>query len=128
MLSFTIAELAADDETRERLAAAVLMRADEKRLPDAQSGEGIRPAIESSLMAAEVILSAGADYSFEKLAAYQRHIEARFGQRGLSPLERLMPEWVKQAVGRRLIANRWFSRKVLVEKWVLHSDQPPLAV
>ncbi len=113
---------------RDYVKDGALLVGDAVGLAYAQSGEGIRPAIESSLMAAEVILSAGADYSFEKLAAYQQHIEARFGQRGLSPLERLMPEWIKQAVGRRLIAYRWFSRNVLVEKWFLHSDQPPLAV
>ena len=79
-------------------------------------------------MAAEVILAAGGDYAYDRLAPYQQRVEARFGRRELSPVERLMPEWIKQAVGRRLIANRWFSRNVLVEKWFLHADQPPLAV
>lgn len=113
---------------RDYVTDGALLVGDAAGLAYAQSGEGIRPAIESSLMAAEVILGAGGDYAYDRLAPYRQRIEARFGARELSPLERLVPEWVKQAVGRRLIANRWFSRNVLVEKWFLHSDQPPLAV
>lgn len=113
---------------RDYVKDGALLVGDAAGLAYAQSGEGIRPAIESSLMAAEVILAAGGDYAYDRLAPYQQRIEARFGQRELSPMERLMPDWIKQAVGRRLIANRWFSRNVLVEKWFLHADQPPLAV
>jgi geranylgeranyl reductase family protein len=105
-----------------------LLVGDAAGLAYAQSGEGIRPAIESSLMAAEVIVAAGGDYSYERLAPYKQRIEARFGRRGLSPLERLVPLWVKQAVGRRLLANPWFSRNVVLDKWFLHRDQAALAL
>lgn len=104
----------------------VLLVGDALGLAYAQSGEGIRPAVESALMAAEVIVKAKGDYTHGNLAAYVRQIETRFGKRTAGPLEHLIPAWIKRSLGRRLIANPWFSRRVLVEKWFLHSDQPPL--
>ena len=48
----------------------VLLAGDAIGLAYPQSGEGIRPAIESGLLAASTILDARADYSAERLAAY----------------------------------------------------------
>src|SRR5262249_19241287 len=43
-----------------------------------ESGEGIRPAIETGLMAAEVIKAAKGDYRQEKLAVYRRWMARRY--------------------------------------------------
>jgi hypothetical protein len=51
---------------------------------------------------------------------------ARFGRpRRLGPA--LPAGWVA-AFGRRLLATSWFTRRVAIEGWFLHSRQPPLAV
>jgi flavin-dependent dehydrogenase len=92
-----------------------------------QSGEGIRPAVESALIAADVILDAGKDYTADKLALYQKGIEARYGLRpartGL--IERL-PSSLKQFFASRLMRSQWFTRNVVITKWFLQSHQPPL--
>jgi geranylgeranyl reductase family protein len=87
-----------------------------------QSGEGIRPAIESALLAAEAIARGD-------LAAYPRAIEARFGPRagGGPGLSRLVPERLRPWLAEKLLANETFARRVVVEQWFLHKRQPPLA-
>lgn len=106
----------------------VLLVGDAAGLAYAQSGEGIRPAIESALLAAEVIGQARGDYAYANLVPYEQRIEERFGVRDKGMLDRLMPAWVKQTVGRRLLSNEWFSRNVLLDRWFLHSDQPLLGI
>lgn len=88
-----------------------------------QSGEGIRPAVESALMAAEVIRAAGGDYSADRLAAYGDRLQRRFGK-GAAAGE---PGPVKQALARPLMASSWFARHVILDRWFLHRHQAPLA-
>jgi flavin-dependent dehydrogenase len=84
-----------------------------------ESGEGIRPAIQSGLMAAETILAARGDYRMETLDAYRRRMEAQFGPRqahvppprATSGLRRLLAHW--------LLARRWFVRHVVLDRWFL---------
>ncbi|MEH6589021.1 MAG: NAD(P)/FAD-dependent oxidoreductase [Halioglobus sp.] len=92
-----------------------------------QSGEGIRPAVESALIAADVILEAAGDYSTDSLARYQQRIEARYGVRPDRPrmMERL-PASLKQYFASRLMRTAWFTRKVVIEKWFLQNHQPTL--
>ena len=70
-----------DHSTRPLLADGVLWIGDAAGLAATQSGEGIRPAIESGLLAARAIAAAGGDYRRERLASYARAMEARFGRR-----------------------------------------------
>jgi hypothetical protein len=90
------------------------------------SGEGIRTAIESGLLAAETILGAAGDYGGERLRAYERALAARFGP----PQPRFdwasaLPERIKSTIGRWLFAIPWFARRVVLEHWFLHA-QPPM--
>src|SRR5438132_1584404 len=55
----------------------VLLVGDAAGLAYPQSGEGIRPAVESGLLAARVLLGARGRYGREDLAPYHRQIEAR---------------------------------------------------
>jgi len=55
------------------------------------SGEGIRPAVESALIAAGVIGDAAADYSRDKLAPYAALLDARFGAPGREAVMWLLP-------------------------------------
>ncbi|WP_342631262.1 NAD(P)/FAD-dependent oxidoreductase [Marinobacter alkaliphilus] len=104
----------------------VLLIGDAAGLAYTQSGEGIRPAIESALMAAEVILNA-TDFSAAALQRYGERIADRFGNRASEQAAGWeLPEWLKQPVASTLMRSHWFTRKVVTEKWFLHQDVPTL--
>ena len=63
-----------------------------------QSGEGIRPAIESGLLAAETIIAANGDYSRAHLESYADSFHARFGA---GPVTSALSGMVPPALGRR---------------------------
>jgi len=104
----------------------VLLVGDAAGLAYAQSGEGIRPAIESGLLAADVILEAAGDFGRCRLESYRRRLQARFGrQRPVPSGAGRAPSAFRQFLGGRLLANRWFVRRVVVERWFLHGEQKP---
>lgn len=106
----------------------VLLIGDAAGLAYTQSGEGIRPAIESALMAANVIKSA-TDYSALSLQSYGERIAERFGTRAADQEPGFeVPDWLKQPIASTLMRSHWFTRKVVTEKWFLHQEVPPLEV
>lgn len=111
---------------RKPLDDGVLLIGDAAGLAYPQSGEGIRPAVESGIIAAEVILAAGGDYRRENLEAYRKRLMGRFGERGKMEVSHLFPPGLKQFIGKRLVATRFFSRHVILDRWFLHSHQPIL--
>ena len=116
---------------RQSTVDGVVLIGDSAGLAYPQSGEGIRPAIESGLLAAGAIIEArdgnGGDYRQAVLADLERRIIARFG-RFHAPADRrsLFPNAWSQALARRLLATRWFTRHILIDRWFLHSNQPAL--
>jgi flavin-dependent dehydrogenase len=104
----------------------VLLIGDAAGLAYPQSGEGIRPAVESALLAADVILSAGEKYGRERLRPYEKTLSARFGPLRNSGLADRLPVGWLHFLARRLMATRWFARRVVLERWFLHMDEPPL--
>lgn len=112
---------------RPLLGDAALAIGDAAGLAYARSGEGIRPAIESGLLAAQTILEAAGDYSRDRLAAYERGVVARFGprqaHRGITDM---LPEWLVVALAGRLLGNEWFARHVVVNRWFLHAHAAAL--
>ncbi|WP_417520625.1 NAD(P)/FAD-dependent oxidoreductase [Marinobacter sp.] len=105
----------------------LLLIGDAAGLAYTQSGEGIRPAIESALLAANVIRQAP-DVSAASLQAYGDAIAERFGHRGSVTEEGFqVPDWVKMPLAATLMRSHWFTRKVITEKWFLHQDVPALA-
>jgi geranylgeranyl reductase family protein len=105
----------------------VLLTGDAAGVSYSQSGEGIRPAIESGLMAANTLLAAEGDYSAAHLKSYQARLESRFGNPGgdwATEVGRKLPVNLLGAISRRLLANSWFSRHVVLDRWFLHADQP----
>ncbi len=142
---------------------AALLVGDALGLAYPQSGEGIRPAVESGLLAARAIAAAGGDYSADRLWHYVQWLEERFvrdravpdatsstldgspaarqaapstlphrkrpadrarADHGASdghPLRRLRC-WA----GRLLLHNRWFVRRIVLERWFLHCHVPPI--
>lgn len=108
------------------MANNVMLIGDALGLAYPQSGEGIRPAIESAIMAADVILTSQGEYSLTQLASFDDEIVKRFGKTGgLSPLEWIPPVLV-QGIAGSLLANAWFARNVVMDRWFLHRQQAPL--
>jgi flavin-dependent dehydrogenase len=105
----------------------VILIGDAAGLAYPQSGEGIRPAIESGLMAASTILSAREQYTRAGLAAYEENLRARFGVSAFArSLARVVPEKAAAGVAPRLLRAPWFVRHVLLHRWFLHAHQPAL--
>jgi geranylgeranyl reductase family protein len=117
--------------TRRLVDDGVLLIGDAAGLSYSQSGEGIRPAIESGLLAAKVIANAQGDYRSEMLHPYVELLGARFGAtRGdwaTSVGRRLSPGLVSW-VARQLLRTEWFARGVVMERWFLHMNDPGLEV
>ncbi|MGA2034143.1 MAG: NAD(P)/FAD-dependent oxidoreductase, partial [Thermoguttaceae bacterium] len=71
--------------TRKLLCDGLLWIGDAAGLACAESGEGIRPAVESGLLAARAIVAAQGDYCCARLEPYGRWIQSRFGPRRTRP-------------------------------------------
>ncbi|MET0656587.1 MAG: NAD(P)/FAD-dependent oxidoreductase, partial [Steroidobacteraceae bacterium] len=105
----------------------VLLIGDAAGLAYTQSGEGIRPAIESGLMAADVLCQTRGDYGRARLAEYERRLHARFGARDETPAgASVIPPGVRSAIARSLMRTQWFTRRFVLDKWFLHANQPAL--
>ncbi|HSJ98332.1 MAG TPA: NAD(P)/FAD-dependent oxidoreductase [Myxococcota bacterium] len=106
----------------------VVLVGDAAGLAYPRSGEGIRPAVESGLLAARTIADAGGDPA--RLAPYAERIEARFGPRAprptADPSAWLPPAW-RRALAGRLLGTPAFARRIVLDRWFLHRDTPALA-
>jgi geranylgeranyl reductase family protein len=119
------AYLLSNRATRPAAASGVLLVGDATGLAYPQSGEGIRPAVESGLLGAQVINEAGGVYSAERLHAYAERLAQRFGSRVAKPTLG-SPSRFKQQLARRLLSTRWFSRHFVIDRWFLHRHEPAL--
>ncbi len=112
---------------RKLLDDGVLLVGDAAGLASPQSGEGIRPAIESGLMAAAAVLEAGKDYRAHRLAAYSDRLLARYG-----PVRTAAagagPEFLRNCLARALLGSRWFTRHVVLDRWFLQVHQAKLQI
>jgi flavin-dependent dehydrogenase len=116
-----------DHSSRPLLDDGVVVVGDAAGLAFPQSGEGIRPAVESGLIAAAVILQSGGDYRRDRLEPYRQRLTHRLGKRS-NPMsaERGAASGVRRWIGLKLLASRWFTRHVLLDRWFLHARQQPL--
>jgi 2-polyprenyl-6-methoxyphenol hydroxylase-like FAD-dependent oxidoreductase len=105
----------------------VMLLGDAAGLAYPRSGEGIRPAIESGLIAASTIVGAQGDYRRERLSPYARKLHRRFGAgSGMHLLSHLLPAGTPAALGVLLLGREWFVRHVVLDRWFLHADAAPL--
>jgi flavin-dependent dehydrogenase len=105
----------------------VLLAGDAAGLAYPQSGEGIRPAIESGLLAAATIIEADGRYSRSRLQPYEARLQARFGPGPLSrAVARILPAGFGTATARRLLEMPAFVRHVVLDRWFLHAREPAL--
>jgi flavin-dependent dehydrogenase len=109
----------------------VLLIGDAAGLAYKQSGEGIRPAVESGLLAAQAIREAKRNYSRASLELYGTLLAKRFGNSGKDWAsmagQRLPSAWIG-ALGRGLLGTRWFVRDVVIDRWFLHAKEPALSL
>lgn len=113
------------ESPRKLLDDGVLLLGDAAGLAYSESGEGIRPAIESGLMAARVLAACGGDFGRRRLEAYRQLIQERFGRRRGARLPDA--SWrgrLRRRIGQRLLGNRWFLRHLVLDRWFLHRHQP----
>ena len=107
---------------RKLLDDGVLLIGDAAGLAYPQSGEGIRPAVESGLMAAAIVLEAGQDYGSRQLTVYRHLLSARFGEAG-APTDGLGQSLLRKLLAGPLLSSRWFTRHVVLDRWFLHAKQ-----
>lgn len=107
---------------------SVMLVGDAAGLAYAESGEGIRPAVESGLMAASTIIDADRRYTCERLEPYERNLQERFGVRSFAHRwQRAVPADAPTALARWLLGKPWFVRHVVLDRWFLHAGERPLA-
>jgi len=105
----------------------VLLVGDAAGLAYAPSGEGIRTAVESGLLAAQAIREARGRSRREGLEPYRLRIEARFGRkRGGGGLVRLLPARLVEALGAGTLRSGFLTRRIVLDRWFLHAHQPAL--
>jgi geranylgeranyl reductase family protein len=121
------AYLLAEPRARRVVDEGVLLIGDAAGLAYPQSGEGIRPAIESGIMAAAVIVNANGSYSRDHLAPYERQLGARFGS-STSPRTPFFPTAMMSTLAVGLMRVPSFVRHVVLNRWFLRSTEPALNV
>ncbi len=107
----------------------VILIGDAAGLAYPQSGEGILPAVESGLLAAQAILGAAGDYRAHKLEAYSAQLTARYGARSGPGIPRAanapwprLAQAFRQVLARPLLSSTWFVRHVVMDRWFLHAN------
>jgi flavin-dependent dehydrogenase len=116
-----------DEASRPLAGEGVLLLGDAAGLAYGHSGEGIRPAVESGLLAARALRQGGEPDAVAR--AYERALVARFGRRH-GRKRRSLSDWLPQRwrdpLAGRALATPWFARRVVVERWFLQRQIPPL--
>ena len=102
----------------------VLLIGDAAGLAYPESGEGIRPAVESALLAAATIREAGRNYRSERLAPYAQRLQARLGP--ARPAQSMLPAGLHRLIGGMLLESAWFARHVVLDRWFLRARQRAL--
>jgi geranylgeranyl reductase family protein len=113
---------------RRAVGDGVLLVGDAAGLAFPASGEGIRTAVESGTLAAQMIVAAAGDYSSTRLRPYAAALARTFGHRRTDVLSVILPEAARQAIAPLLMRSAWFTRHVLLDRWFLRPDVRPLEV
>lgn len=112
---------------RRLVADRALFVGDAAGLAYPESGEGIRPAIESGLLAADTLAAAAGDFGPARLASYEARMRDRFGPREPDSVVDRLPDGLVRFAATHLLGTRWFTRHVVIEHWFLHAKVPALA-
>lgn len=117
-----------DHADRKLFSDQVLFVGDAAGLAYPRSGEGIRPSVESGLLAARAIIQ---EDSFEKTARlYRLSVEKRLGKRKV-PLATgildVIPAPILRRLAGKLFSMPWFAKNVVVDRWFVHAHVPTLS-
>jgi len=115
------------DACRPLIAEGALLIGDAAGLAYPESGEGIRPAVESALLAAEAIRACGGKTSNERFSGYADAIKRRYGTRNTGHVPaapRSGP--LQQFAAALLMRTKWFTREIVTRRWFLHEHVAPL--
>ena len=105
---------------RKQVDDGMLLIGDAAGLASPESGEGIRPAVESALMAADTIVAAKGDYSRDQLLPYTMRLATRFGS--VKPAV-IRPEFLRHSLAEVMLGSKWFTRHVVLDRWFLRTHQ-----
>ena len=113
------AYLASGAGLRPLAADGALVVGDAAGLAFSESGEGIRPAIESGRCAGETLVAAGGRSTLDDLRPYERAMRAQHTPS--TPLPGVAGS-IAKAVGRTLLRHsRTFTRRVVLDSWFLRT-------
>jgi geranylgeranyl reductase family protein len=104
--------------TRPLVGDGILLVGDAAGLAYPESGEGIKPAVESGRLAAETLLRTGKRASAADLKEYERDMRRRYPPARPTPPALAGP---MRTLGRRLMRSRAFTRRVLIARWFLRT-------
>ena len=112
---------------RRILDEGVLLLGDAAGLAYPQSGEGIRPAIESGLLAASTLIDANGRYGRDRLEPYSQRLGERFGD-GHADVEwpALVPARVRSALAPLMLSLPFVARRLVLDRWFLRAGDAPL--
>jgi flavin-dependent dehydrogenase len=111
---------------RRVLDEGVLLVGDAAGLAYPQSGEGIRPAIESGLLAAAAIIEAGGCYPRERIESYERRLAERYGSGSHTYASKTVVSAVASRLLPRVLGIPWVVRHLVLDRWFLHARDPAL--
>jgi flavin-dependent dehydrogenase len=86
------------------------------------SGEGIRPAIESALLAADAVLAAKSEYCRDNLDSYGARLANLYGYESVKFSTSSVSSGFIRFLGARLLSSRRFTRHVVLDRWFLHTS------
>jgi geranylgeranyl reductase family protein len=109
-----------DHARRKLVDDSVLLIGDAAGLAYTESGEGIRPAIESALLAANVIKASQGDYRLDKLLPYSDMLCKHFGKKHYKQ-RNWIPDRIRLALAKKIITNRFLSRHILLDRYFLRN-------
>lgn len=112
--------------TRPCIADGLMLVGDAAGLAFSASGEGILPAVESGILAADVILAANGEYDERTLSPYADALTVRFGPALPSLSAKLagsIPSPLLRAMLRRLMRHRGFVEHIVLDRWFLHKSR-----
>ena len=112
------AYLASGTGPRPLVGDEVMVVGDAAGLAYPESGEGIRPAVESGRLAAETLVAARGQTGRDDLAPYDDALRTRYPAARATP--QVLSEMVK-VLGRGLMRSPTFTRHVVIDRWFLRS-------
>jgi len=109
-------------------ADGVLLVGDAAGLASPLSGEGIRPAVESGLLAAATIVHGGGRVTRDTVIAYEHVLTERFGAPATPRAEAsVRGRGMTAFAAAALLAAPWLVRHLLLDRWFLRVRQAALA-